>query len=67
MVNILSHHPLEGLKLKGLTTLRAGEDSKQLDLVAMQNGIVTLENSLAIPVNVHLLCDSTIPLLFPRK
>lgn len=38
MVNIISHHPLEWLKLKGLTILRAGEDTKQLRLTDMQMG-----------------------------
>ena len=48
MVNIISHHALEWLKLKELTILRAGEDAKQLKLVDMQNGVATLGNSLAI-------------------
>lgn len=67
MVSILSHHPLEWLKLTGLTILSADEDTKQLKVMEMQSGTATLELSLAIPISIHLLYDSGITLQLPQK
>lgn len=46
--------------------LSAGENAKQLNVEDTQNGTGIQENTLAIPVNIHLLNDSVILLLFPQ-
>ena len=67
MVNIISYHPLEWLKQKELNILSAGEDAKPLKVKEMQNGTDTWKNGLANPINIHLLDDSAILLLFTQK
>lgn len=38
-----------------------------MEVVEVLQGTPPLEHKLAIPINIHLLCDSAIPLPFSQK